>query len=71
VETVVEGFGIMGGNDERGSRRAARPGAPVIRIRAYSMMGGIDVWRLPMEAHGRSLKEARRMARRLERGDPL
>jgi uncharacterized protein DUF1707 len=71
VETIVEGFGIMGGNDERGSRRAARAGAPVIRIRAYSMMGGIDVWRLPMESHGRSLKEARRMARRLERGDPL
>jgi uncharacterized protein DUF1707 len=71
VETIVEGFGIMGGNDERGSRRPARPGAPVIRIRAYSMMGGIDVWRLPSESHGRPLREARRMARRLERGESL
>jgi hypothetical protein len=68
VEVIVEGFALMGGNDERGSRRPARPGAPAIRIRAYSLMGGIDVWRLPAEARGRSLKEARRSARQLERG---
>ncbi|MEQ7125013.1 DUF1707 domain-containing protein [Actinopolymorpha sp. B11F2] len=68
VEVIVEGFALMGGNDERGSRRPARPGAPVIRIRAYSLMGGIDVWRLPAEAKGKSLKEARRAARQLERG---
>jgi hypothetical protein len=68
VELIVEGFALMGGNDERGSQRPARPGAPVIRIRAYSLMGGIDVWRLPAEARGKSLKEAKRAARQLERG---
>jgi hypothetical protein len=68
VEVIVEGFALMGGNDERGSRRPARPGAPVVRIRAYSLMGGIDVWRLPAESKGKPLKEARRAARQLERG---
>ncbi|WP_020575235.1 DUF1707 SHOCT-like domain-containing protein [Actinopolymorpha alba] len=68
VEVVVEGFSLMGGNDERGSRRPARHGAPLIRIRAYSLMGGIDVWRLPTESRGKPLKEARRAAKQLERG---
>ncbi|HEY8458156.1 MAG TPA: DUF1707 domain-containing protein [Actinopolymorphaceae bacterium] len=68
VEVAVEGFALMGGNDERGSRRPARPGAPLIRIRAYSLMGGIDVWRLPSETRGMSLRHARRVARRLEHG---
>ena len=67
IELVVEGFALMGGNDERGSRRPARAGAPVIRIRAYSLMGGIDVWRLPSESRGKPLKDAKRAAKRLER----
>lgn len=71
VEVVVEGVALMGGNDERGSRRPARPGAPVIRVRAYSLMGGIDIWRLPAETRGKPLKEARRAARQLERGRDL
>lgn len=68
VELEISGFAIMGGNDERGSTRQARPSAPVIRIRTFAIMGGIDVWRLPAETRGLRLKEARRVAKALESG---
>ena len=63
VDVEVGGFAVMGGNGERGSSRPPRPGGPRIRILAYSLMGGIDVWRLPEEAKGVSLKEARKLAK--------
>ncbi len=68
VEVEVSGIAIMGGNDERGSARRARPGAPLVRIRSHALMGGTDVWRLPAETRGQGLKVARRAARELERG---
>lgn len=68
VEVELSGPAIMGGNDERGSSRRPRAGAPVVRIRAFSVMGGTDVWRLPAESRGLSLKAARRAAKALERG---
>lgn len=68
VEVELSGAAVMGGNDERGSPRPARPGAPLIRVRSLAIMGGTDVWRLPTEAHGASLKQARRAAKELERG---
>jgi len=64
VDVQVGGFAFMGGNGERGSTRPPRPGAPRIRILAYSLMGGIDVWRLPEEAKGVSLKQARKLAKK-------
>ena len=63
VELEVHGFALMGGNSERGSTRAPRPGGPRIRVHAYSLMGGIDVWRLPEEAKGLPLKHARKLAK--------
>ena len=63
VEVQVGGFALMGGNGERGSTRAPRPGAPRIRILAYSLMGGIDIWRLPEEARGVSLRQAKKLAK--------
>ncbi|MPZ27834.1 MAG: DUF1707 domain-containing protein [Micromonosporaceae bacterium] len=68
VEVELSGPAIMGGNDERGSGRRPRPGAPVIRVRSFALMGGVDVWRLPAETRGLSLKAARRSAKALERG---
>ena len=64
IDVQVGGFAFMGGNGERGSTRPPRPGAPRIRVLAYSLMGGIDVWRLPEEAKGVSLKQARKLAKR-------
>jgi hypothetical protein len=67
VEVEMGGLAIMGGNDQRGSNRPARPGAPIIRVRAYSLMGGTDVWRLPAQTRHLPLREARRQAKALER----
>lgn len=67
IDVDVGGFSLMGGASERGSRRSPRPGAPRIRVRAYNLMGGVDVWRVPDEARGLSLKEARKHAKQLER----
>lgn len=67
VEVEVSGAAIMGGNDEHGSTREPRPGAPVIRVRSFAIMGGTDVWRVPADARGQRLKIARRAARERER----
>ncbi len=69
VEVEFIGTAIMGGSDERGSTRPPRPGAPLIRIRYFALMAGVAVWRLPAETRGRSLKEATRAAKKLERGE--
>ena len=68
VEVEVGGFSLMGGNTEIGSQRNPRPGAPVIRIQTYNLMGGATIFRLPPQARGLGLKEARRLAKAAERG---
>lgn len=67
VEVEVSGPTIMGGNAMRGSTRPARPGAPLLHIRTFVLMGGIEVWRLPAEARGLGLGQARRLAKAAER----
>jgi hypothetical protein len=69
VEVEVSGFSLMGGNTETGSQTSARPGAPLIRIQAYNLMGGATIYRLPPQARGLSLKEARRLAKAADRGE--
>jgi hypothetical protein len=69
VEVEVGGFSLMGGHEEVGSERPPRPGAPLIRIRVYALMGGASIYRLPPQARGLSLKEARRLARSAGRGE--
>jgi hypothetical protein len=66
IDVEVGGFSLMGGTGERGSRRPARAGAPRIKVLAYNLMGGIDVWRLPEEAKDMSLKHAKKLAKRAE-----
>jgi Domain of unknown function (DUF1707)/Cell wall-active antibiotics response 4TMS YvqF len=68
VEVEVGGFALMGGHEEIGSQRSPRPGAPLVRIRMYNIMGGATVYRLPPQARGVGLKEARRLAKLAERG---
>jgi hypothetical protein len=45
VHVELSGFAFMGGNDLRLDATAPppAPGAPVVRVRAYSVMGGTDV----------------------------
>jgi hypothetical protein len=69
VELEVGGFSLMGGNTEIGAERPARPGAPVIQLRAWNLMGGATIYRVPPQARGRGLKEARRLAKAAGRGE--
>jgi uncharacterized protein DUF1707/cell wall-active antibiotic response 4TMS protein YvqF len=69
IEVEVGGFSLMGGNTEIGSQRPPRPGAPMIQIRTYNLMGGATIYRVPPQARGLSLKEARRLTRAVERGE--
>ena len=59
----------MGGNTEFGSARSPRPGAPLIRVRGFNLMGGVNVYRLPPQARGLDLRQARRLAMSAGRGD--
>jgi hypothetical protein len=68
VEVEISGFSFMGGNEDRGGAHQPRPGAPVIHIRSFNLMGGNTIWRLPPEARGLSLNESRRLAKEAERG---
>jgi hypothetical protein len=69
VEVDFNGVGIFGGADEHGGDVPTHPGAPLLRVRAFSLFGGTDVWRVPRGANG-TRKELRRAARAAERGDP-
>jgi DUF1707 SHOCT-like domain/Cell wall-active antibiotics response LiaF, C-terminal len=69
VELEVGGFSLMGGNTEIGAERPARPGAPVIQLRAWNLMGGATIYRVPPQARGRGLREARRLAKAAGRGE--
>lgn len=45
VRVDMSGFALMGGNDDRHGDVAPPPGAPVVRVRAFSLMGGVNVRR--------------------------
>ncbi len=64
VEVHVSNFAFMGGNGVELGDEVAAPGAPVIRIRLVSIMGGSDVRR------GRKLSRAeRKRERELRKAD--
>ena len=69
VNVEVEGMSIIGGNSELGTRSRPRPGAPLVRIRTYNLLGGSTIWRLPPEARGLPLREARRVAKAAGRAE--
>jgi hypothetical protein len=49
VDVQLGGFALMGGNDLEIGGPPPQPGAPVVRIRAFSLMGGTDVKTRPRE----------------------
>jgi hypothetical protein len=54
VEVDLGGFALMGGNDHVPGNVPVRAGTPVVRVRAFSLMGGVDV------KVGRGRRERRR-----------
>ena len=46
-------WALLGGNDHVPGKAPVRPGTPVVRVRAFSLMGGVDV------KVGRSRRERR------------
>ena len=69
IDVETGGFSLMGGNSEVGSQRLPRPGAPLVRVRAYNVMGGVTIYRLPPQARGVGLEQARRLATAADRGE--
>lgn len=43
VEVELDGFALLGGNDDRTEPAPERPGTPRVKVRAFSLMGGVDV----------------------------
>ncbi len=68
IEVDIGGFSVMGGYTEIGVERL-RAGAPRVMIRAYNLMGGATIFRVPPQARGRDLGEARRLAKAAGRGE--
>ena len=63
VDVELSGGAFLGGNDLHGSVHRPRPGAPLVRVRAYSLCGGVEVYRVPPEAAALPLRDARRVAK--------
>jgi hypothetical protein len=51
INVVVGGFGIFGHRNEWGNDND-RPDAPTVHVRAFSLFGTVDVWRVPHDMQG-------------------
>lgn len=64
VDVEMSGFAVMGGRDCTVDESALVEGAPLVRVNAYAVMGGIDVRNeTDKEARKRAKKEAKAGAR--------
>jgi hypothetical protein len=68
VRLELTGFTLLGGDEERGSAAAPPPGAPVVKVRSYGLIGGYTVWRLPPDLQSLPLSKARKAAKELPPG---
>jgi hypothetical protein len=60
IEVDLGGFSFMGGTDEHGRDLPPRPGTPLIRVRAFSLMGGTDIYHVPAGLGERPLRQIRK-----------
>ncbi len=61
VRVELGGFALMGGNGVKGTAEPPPPGAPVVRVRAYSLMGAVTVRRKRLREKG--AKDERQLPR--------
>ena len=64
VDVQCSGFSLMGGTSGPKTREALPPGAPVVRIRAFNLMGGTDIRRRKVREIVAEKREQRRERRR-------
>ena len=67
VNTTLGGFGVFGHRRDWG-RDAARADDPIIRVRAFSLFGTVDLWRVPPEMrddYGENFRQLQHRQRRL------
>jgi len=55
IEVDLHGLALLGHKGERGADPPAHPGTPLVRVHAFSLMAGIDVWRVPLAWMKRSI----------------
>jgi class 3 adenylate cyclase len=53
IAVELTGFGIMGGKDAKIKNVPVLPGSPVVRVRAFALMGGVTVRSRPLKPEGR------------------
>ena len=57
VEVDMRGLALFGHAKSRGNDSAPRPGTPLVRVYAFSLWAGIDVWRVPLAWSQRTWSE--------------
>jgi hypothetical protein len=57
VEIDLHGFALFGHKRTRGNDPPPSPGTPLIRVYAYSVFAGIDVWRVPIAWAQKTFRE--------------
>ena len=57
VEVDLGGLAVFGRRREWGSELPMRPGAPLLRIRVFSLVGTSDVWRAPARWAERTFRD--------------
>jgi hypothetical protein len=62
MEVELGGFSVLGANSEKGGHRRHQAKAPVIRVRGFNLIGGTNVFRVPLQAIPLELAEARHMS---------
>ena len=69
-EVELSGLAVMGGKEAKVRDAPPRPGAPVVRVRAYALMGGVEVKSKARDERWREVAEtlAQRLAVGTERG---
>jgi hypothetical protein len=64
IEVDLGGLSIFGHRREWGRDAPAHPGAPLLRVKVFSLFGTSDVWRAPASWAGRTFREVMRGIRR-------
>jgi hypothetical protein len=57
VEIDLHGFALFGHKRTRGNDPPPSPGTPLIRVYAFSVFAGIDVWRVPIAWAQKTFRE--------------